>query len=124
MTENRREQERYSLHLQAKISYRHTKDAATVYDTVAANISAGGAFLTTSHDFPIASKVKIEFYLNVDDLKRLKFIISLDTLKKLTSKYTWVVARGIVIRKEGKGVAVIFDTNYQLTPMQSPDESI
>ncbi len=117
MSIERREQKRFFLNLQAKISYRHSTNHAPVIDTVAANVSSGGAFLRTDHKFPLATKVKIEFYLSVEDLKRLRFILSLDSLKQLTCKNIWVSASGIVIRREAEGVGVIFDTDYQLTPM-------
>lgn len=89
-------------------------------DTVAANISSGGAFVETAHKFPMAAKVKIEFYLSFDDLKRLRFILSMESLKQLIGKNIWVSANGIVIRQEEGGVDIIFDTDYQLTPMKTP----
>ncbi len=118
MSEERREQERFFLNLQAKISYRHTEDNSEVIDTVAANISSGGAYLTTSHPFPLAAKVKIEFNLSVEDLKKLKFILSMESLKKLTDSNLWVSTNAIVIRQQENGVGVIFDTDYQIIPMK------
>ncbi len=121
MSIERREQERFCLDLQARISYRHTTDdAPPTVDTVAANVSSGGAFLQSGHIFPMASKVHIEFYIHIDDLKKLKFILSLDSLKQLSGDHIWVSTSGIVIRQEKHGVGIIFDTDYQLTPMQSP----
>jgi len=117
MSTNRREQERFSLNLQAKISYRHAKDQTQVIDTVAANISSGGAFLSTDHIFPLASKVVIKFYLHVADLRKLKFILSVESLKQIQGDHTWVSATGIVIRQTNDGVGVIFDTDYQITPI-------
>jgi Tfp pilus assembly protein PilZ len=124
MSIERREQKRFSLNLQAKISYRHIKDQPPVIDTAVANISSGGAFLKTDHKFPMAAKVKVEFYLTVDDLKKLRFILSMESLKQLTGKNIWVCANGVVIRQEEDGVGIIFDTDYQLTPMQPPDTSV
>jgi hypothetical protein len=117
MSIERREQQRFSLNLQARISYRHVEDQSPVIDTVAANISSGGAFLRTAHQFPMAAKITVEFYLCVDDLKKLRFILSMESLKKLSDKNIWVCANGIVIRQEKDGVGIIFDTDYQLTPM-------
>lgn len=117
MRTNRRQQERFSLNVQAKISYRHATDESPVIDTVAANISSGGAFLTTDHSFPLASKVAVTFYLAVVDLQKLKFILSLESLKQIEGDHTWVSATGIVIRQADDGIGVIFDTDYQLTPM-------
>jgi c-di-GMP-binding flagellar brake protein YcgR len=119
MSIERREQKRFSLNLQAKISYRHIEDQPPVVDTVAANISSGGAFVKTAHRFPLAAKVKIEFHISIDDLKNLRFILSMESLKQLTGKTVWVSASGIVIRQEPDGVGIIFDTDYQLTPMNS-----
>lgn len=76
--------------------------------------------MQTGHKFPLAAKIKIEFYLSIEDLKRLRFILSLDSLKQLTSKKIWVSASGIVIRQEPEGLGIIFDTDYQFTPMHSP----
>ncbi len=120
MPSDKRTQERFSLNLQARISYRHREDQMPVIDTVAANISAGGAFLQTSHPFPMAAKVKVEFLLSFDDVKRLKFILSMESLKNLTGKNLWVSATAIVIRREVDGVGIIFDTDYQFTPMRPP----
>ncbi|PHR26083.1 MAG: hypothetical protein COA36_13035 [Desulfotalea sp.] len=117
MSTNRRDQERFSLKIQAKISYRHAKDQVPNIDTVAANISSGGAFLTTEHLFPLASKVSIKFYLKVADLQKLKFILSMDSLKQIQGEHTWITATGIVIRQTPTGVGIIFDTDYQITPI-------
>lgn len=117
MPVNRRDQERFSLNLQARISSRHGNDDTAVFETVAANISAGGAFLTTYHAFPLASKVTVQFYISVTDLKKLKFVLSMESLKQITGDHTWVTTTGVVIRTEDNGVGVIFDTDYQITPV-------
>lgn len=119
MSSEQRKQERFFLNLQARISSRFTDDTPAEYhETVAANISAGGAFLQTAQPFPMASKVQVEFQVTYEDLKKLKFILSFETLRKLTGRHIWVQATGVIIRQEKNGVAVIFDQNYQLTPMQ------
>ena len=120
MSPNRRQQERFSLNLQAKISLRHTGDQPETMETVAANISSSGVYLKTQKSLPLASKVKIEFYLHVSDLKQLKFIVSAEALKRHDSERIWVIAHGVVIRQDENGIGVIFDTNYQITPMQIP----
>lgn len=118
MSTDKRSQERFSLNLQAKISYRHSEDQRPIIDTVAANISSGGAFLKTSHPFPMAAKVQVEFFLSVDDVKRLKFILSMASLKNVNGGNLWVSATAIVIRRDAEGVAIIFDTDYQFTPLR------
>lgn len=120
MSIDRREQERFSLNLQARISYRHTEEQAPEILTESANISSSGVFVKTVHKFPISSKVNIDLYLDLEDLKKLKFILSIETLKQLTTPKFWVTTSGIVIRQEEDGVGVIFDTDYQITPMHTP----
>ncbi len=122
MPSERRELQRFSLNLQARVSFRHTEDQPELIETVAANISASGVYLKTSHNFPMASKVKIEFHLQVNDLKKLKFIASARALKKCSADHLWVTAQGVVIRQGPDGVGVIFDTNYRITPMQPPPD--
>lgn len=117
MPQEKREQERFTLNLHARIFYRHSEDKSPVIETVAANIAAGGAFLKTTHPFPMAAKISVEFFLSVDDLKKLRFILSLESLKQVTGRNIWVRASGIVIRREADGIGIIFDTDYQLTPI-------
>ena len=120
MALERRKQERFFLNLQAKISAEQKGSPSPLIETVAANISSGGAFLETSHQFPLASKVHMEFLVTYEDLKKLRFILSHESLKKLAEKQVWIKATGVVIRQEVHGVAVIFETNYQITPLSTP----
>lgn len=118
MPNERRLQERFFLNLKARISYRFIDEASSeAIETVAANISSGGAFLKTTQPLPLSSKVQIEFFLSFDELKKLKFILPVETLKSITGSQVWVKTNGIVIRSESSGVAVIFDQNYQISPM-------
>ena len=121
MSIDRREQERFSLNLQAKITGRQAGTESPIISTLAADISSGGAFIETDHPFPMASRVEVEFYLSIEDLKKLKFILSMESLRQLTGSHIWVKTSGVVIRRNERGVAIIFDTDYQLTPMTSPD---
>jgi len=119
MADEKRIQQRFTLNLQAKMTYSFDNSSDGKYiSTVAANISCGGAFLETDQPLPMASRVTVEFLLAIDDLKRLKVVASVDILRKLAKdQQVWVQATGVVIRREPNGVAVIFDQNYQLSPM-------
>lgn len=120
MADEKRIQQRFSLNLQAKITYSFDDVIkGEGISTVAANISYGGAFLETDRQLPLASRVRVEFLLDLDDVKKLKIVASVDTLRRLAKeKKVWVQATGVVIRQEPTGIAVIFDQNYQLSPMQ------
>ncbi len=119
----RRVQQRYSLNLKVKLSVA-SKNGEAVFtdDTIAANISAGGAFILTDKKLPLAGLVQMEFLLAFKDLEKLRFILSVESLRACRGKQVWVKASGVVIRVEEKGVAVVFDTDYQIHPLQ-PSEN-
>lgn len=120
MADERRVRQRLHLNLQAKITYGFD-DATSGQQivTVAANISSGGAFLATNQPLPLASRVRVEFLLSLEDVKQLKVVASVDALRRLAGQQqVWVEATGVVIRQDHDGVAVIFDQNYQLSPMR------
>ncbi len=120
MTEEHRTKERFLLNLDARVAYSFVGKPSSekLQETVAANISASGAFLRLDATLPLASKVLIEFDLSLDDLKKLKFILSWDSLKNCSGRQVRVKATGVVIRQENDGVAVIFDQDHQLIPLQ------
>lgn len=119
MSRERREQERFCLNLNARIQYRHHKQAQPTIETVAANISRGGAFLATEHSFPMASKVEIEFLLDLEGVRQLRFILDTEGLKLLSQGSAWVKITGVVIRRTDEGVGIIFDKDPQLTALHS-----
>lgn len=120
--ENRRFEKRFSLELQAKITYpgEMEKNPQTELTTTA-NISSSGAYLLTSLQCPLASKLVLEFLVSYEDLKKLKFILSVESIKAMEKEKVWVKASGVVIRKEENGLVIIFDEDYTLTPMKSSE---
>jgi c-di-GMP-binding flagellar brake protein YcgR len=122
--QERRQQKRFSLDLQVKISAASTTGKDIFHEeTIAANISSGGVFIVTDRKLPIASKVHLEFLLAFADLKKLHFILSVESLRACNGKHVWVKASGLVIRTEEKGIGIVFDTDYQISPMQPSDSS-
>lgn len=116
---DRRIQQRFSLDLQAKLSTDADSSGTRITEeTTATNISSGGAFVTTNLQIPLASKVYLEFLVDYEQLTKLRFILSLHSLKSFTGKKIWVKATGIVIRQEENGLGIIFDQDYQLSPME------
>ena len=122
MNREQRSGERFSLETDVKITYQHQQNSEQV-ETVSANISNGGAFLRTRQPFPLAAKLRVEFLLDMEDLKKLRFILSVKGLKEFSQRpRVWVVTTGVVIRQEESGVAMVFNDNYTVTPIQ-PGES-
>lgn len=115
----RRVYERFSMQIQTKVTAETLSGKTPMMEFLTANISAGGAFIETDHPLPLVSKVRLEFLLSLDDLKALKFILSLETLKSWKGKRVWVSASGIVARCEANGMGIMFDENYQISPMNT-----
>lgn len=119
MIENHRSAERFSLQLEAKITHRHLEESPVI-KTVVANISSGGAYIHTTHQFPVASKIQVEFLVDLESLQKLKFILSMDSLKSLANaqgKSLWVTTTAVVLRRDEEGIAIIFDKNYTVTAL-------
>ncbi len=118
----RRLHERYSIQIQTKMTAETLSGKTPMMEFLTADISAGGAFIQTDHPLPLVSKVRLEFLLSLEDLQRLKFVLSLDTLKSWKGKRVWVSASGIVTRTASDGMGIMFDDNYQISPMDTPEE--
>lgn len=117
MTQEQRFRDRYLLEIPVKVSNKPFPENQPVIDAVLSNISSGGVFVTYEHDFPIASKLYLEFSIQFEDLSKLQFILSVKNLKKFFGTTVSVQASGIVIRVEKHGSGIIFDQDYMLTPL-------
>jgi len=118
-----RAHQRYSLQIQCKITAETLSGKTPMMEFLTANISAGGAFVETDTPLPLASKVRVEFLLSLEDLQTLKFVLSLETLKSWKGKRVWISASGIVARHETGGMGIMFDENYQISPMEASEQS-
>ena len=119
----RRLHERFSMRIRTKMTAETLSGKTPMMEFLTANISAGGAFIETDHPLPLESKVRLEFLLSLEDLQTLKFILSLKTLKAWKGKKVWISASGIVIRSAPDGMGIMFDENYQISPMDTPEDN-
>lgn len=119
--DERRQHERFSMEIQVKMTSETRSGTTPMMEFLTANISSGGAFIETDAPLPLASKVRLEFLLALENLETLKFIVSLETLKAWKGKRVWVSASGIVVRHEEGGMGIMFDENYQINPMVTSD---
>ncbi|MBU0946180.1 MAG: PilZ domain-containing protein [Proteobacteria bacterium] len=117
MSRERREQERYPLLIQSKMTAETLSGQTPILEFVTANISTGGAFIVTDHPLPLVSKVRLEFLISLEELTTLKFVLSQESLRNWKGQRIWISASGIVIRHEPTGMAIMFDENYQIRPM-------
>lgn len=117
MTENRRYQERHFLEVPVKVANKPFSTNPPTVDAILSNISTGGIFVATEQDFPIASKMYLEFSIAFEDLAKLQFILSLESLRRFSGQTVIVQATGIVIRVQKGGSGIIFDQDYMLSPL-------
>lgn len=114
----RRQQERFFFNAKVKLAASKEALQNNQFESgIAANISAGGAFLKTTQHFALASHVVVKFQVTFQQLSQLHFILSTDSLRHCHESMIWIETSGIVIRVEKDGIGIIFDQDYQLTPM-------
>ena len=113
--------ERFSMHLPVRISTQGGGGKEVLFESITANISSGGVFISTTDPLPAACKVYLEFLIDFEDLKKLRFILSLESLQNYQGKPVWVNVSGVVIRHEKDGMAVIYDDDYQLSPIRTSE---
>lgn len=118
---DQRLQQRFSMELPVRVLTGTEADLNVQFEGVIANISSGGAFIATDDPLPVSSKVYLEFLISIQELKQLKFILSLETLRRFEGKPVWAKASGVIIRHERNGMAIIFDDDYQLSPLHAAD---
>jgi len=117
MTRENRLRDRYSIEIPVKVSNKPFSETQATFDATLSNISSGGVFISSDQDFPVASKLYFEFAIRFEDLTRLQFILSVNSLKKFSGTTVQVQATGIVIRVEKQGSGIIFDKDYMLNPL-------
>jgi hypothetical protein len=104
--EEKRKLERYSLKLPAWISLTDENGKRRTIEFFTANVSAGGAFIDTNTPLSIGTKVDIDIFL------------SINKLEKLGGKKSRIGVTGSVIRTEPTGMALMFDKQFQISPLK------
>jgi hypothetical protein len=102
--DDRRRLERFNLGLPSQLSV-DSGPNQQVLDLLTRDISSDGAYFHTELPLPIGTEVKIDL------------IISLDELKKLESRKALIKVSGEVVRSEKNGMAICFDKDYKITPI-------
>lgn len=112
--EEKRKLERFDLKIPAKIKLADLSQedrGEEIPDLTTSDISSGGAFFHTTKPLPKGTDVKTDLILPLDKLKKL----SEDSLHAL------IKVTGTVIRTESGGMAICFDSNYQIRPLEEDE---
>jgi hypothetical protein len=108
---------RFTLKLPAKIEMEISGQENRIFDLHTSNICVGGAFFPTTQPITEGARVKIDLLLSFNN--KLKTI--LDKLK--LDDQAHIKVKGTVVRSESVGMAVRFDEDYQIIPLQSLSNS-
>lgn len=107
----RRKLERFHFEVPAKIEGVVSGEKGQICDLSTTNICAGGAFFRTADPLPQGTKVKMNLVLPLD---RIKELVGHDRVN--------VRVEGTVIRCGSNGMAVCFNEDYQILPLQNFSE--
>ena len=104
----KRKMDRYALRLPATIRVMSNEDdnGSQTYEVMTSDVSAGGAFFET--ETPLAEGTQI----------KVRMVLSIESIKKMTGKQAVVNVSGHVLRVGHKGIAVCFNPNYRMTPLE------
>ena len=105
ITTDARRAERYDLELPAQLTINNQPANVILLEAHTTDVSAGGAFFRTPETFSIGTPVHVEM------------ILPLDRLKKMRARRARILVTGAVIRKNGSGMAICFDEEFQLRPL-------
>lgn len=101
-----RKMERFSLDLAGLLSINgRSEDGVRKFQTV--DICAGGALFHTTESVPLGAEISVDL------------ILPLDRFKEIKTKRALIEVSGKVIRKENNGVAVCFDSQYKISPIDN-----
>ena len=102
----RRKLERFDLKMPARIEFIAPSKEEEILNLFTSDVCSGGAFFHTSHPLSEGTPVQVAIVLSLDKLRELK-----DNSQQALIKVT-----GEVLRCEPKGIAVCFNSDYEISP--------
>lgn len=101
---DKRRLERFDLHIPATIEFMNVDYKEKLLNLLTTNICSGGAYFHTAQPLPQGTQVKIDLFLPLDKLRKLRE----------EHKQAYIKVTGKVLRSESEGMAICFDENYQI----------
>ncbi len=103
----KRQMDRYDFELPALLSMMDANGNQRAVEVIISNICAGGALFKTDHPLSVGTDVKMDL------------ILTSDKFKKFETKRSRVHVSGSVIRMESQRMAVCFDKNFKISPLNT-----
>lgn len=102
--DEKRELQRFALELPVRMHRNENGDERIILKT--SNICSKGAFIGADNPYPVGTNLEMEIFLLSDS----------------HGKDDVIRIRGRVVRTEPEGMAVKFDANYQILPVEYASE--
>ncbi len=114
--EEKRGLERFNLEIPARIRTNFSSKEEETIDMLTSDISSGGAFFHTIKPLAEGTDVKIDLILPIAELCR--------KLDKGGGEYqrAFIKISGKVIRAESRGMAIVFNEDYDISPWHGGTE--
>jgi len=112
IAEEKRGVKRFDLEIPAKIKVAAPNQEAEALDLLTSDISSGGAFFHTTEPLAEGTDVKIDLILPISKLCK-----SLEQGKG-EYQHAYIKVSGKVLRTESKGMAIVFNEDYEISPWQ------
>jgi len=110
--EEKRGLERFELEIPARIKVSTAERKEEALDLLTSDISSGGAFFHTSQPLEEGTDVKIDLILPIKKLMK--------EIDKAGGdfQHTYIKISGKVLRTESRGMAIVFNEDYEISPWQ------
>jgi hypothetical protein len=110
--EEKRGLERFDLEIPARIRKSISKKEEGTIDLLTSDISSGGAFFHTTKPLEEGTDVKIDLILPISGLyKKLD-----EGSREGEYKRAFIKISGKVLRAESRGMAIVFNEDYEIRP--------
>jgi hypothetical protein len=110
--EEKRGLKRFDLEIPARIKVAAPNREAGALDLLTSDISSGGAFFHTTEPLAEGTDVKIDLILPISKLCK-----SLEEGER-EYKNAYIKVSGKVLRTESRGMAIVFNEDYEISPWQ------
>jgi hypothetical protein len=105
--------ERFELEIPARIEVTTSPKEEKALDLITSDISSGGAFFHTAQPLEEGTDVKIDLILPIKRLMK-----EIDEATERGLQHTYIKISGKVLRTESRGMAILFNEDYEISPWQ------
>jgi hypothetical protein len=112
VAEEKRGLERFELEIPTRIKVTSSQQGEESLDLLTSDISSGGAFFHTTQPLEEGTDVNLDLILPIKRLmKEIEDVVG-------DFQHTYIKISGKVLRTESRGMAIVFNEDYEISPWQ------